>query len=110
MSIPEQSPGDKKHEKLSLAVGQTLATLQHLADLAFDWGFKKMKNVGQSPAFTQEDVGASEQQGIHQVLPTLKKFGLKTLSFLGSVGDSYYDAYEKLKAKRSEKRGEKKEK
>lgn len=92
----------KGGEKLSHAVGQTLATLQHLTDLTLDWGFKKMKSVGQSPAFTQAEVGASKK-GIHQVIPALKKYGLRTLSFLGSVGDSYYDAYEKLKAKRAEK-------
>jgi len=78
-------------EPVPRAIGQTLATLQHLADLALDWGFKKIKRVGESP------IAKSEEK---KPLGVVKKVSLPVLRFLGTMGESYYDWYEKLKAGR----------
>jgi len=81
-------------EPVPRAIGQTLATLQHLTDLAVDWGFKKIKKVGEQPLEKKEE---------KKLLGFVKKVSLPVLKFLGTTGEAYFDWYEKLKARRAEK-------
>ncbi|MDD5751364.1 MAG: hypothetical protein PHS73_02490 [Candidatus Peribacteraceae bacterium] len=92
---PQVSSDGKKHETIPRAIGQTAATLQHLTDLVIDWGFRKMKQAGKVPVV--------EKRG-SKTVRTVKTVARPVLSFLGSVGESYYEWYEKLKARRAERK------
>ncbi|MDD5075408.1 MAG: hypothetical protein PHO54_06115 [Candidatus Peribacteraceae bacterium] len=82
-------------EPVPRAIGQTLATLQHLADLAVDWGFKKIKKAGEMPIAKNEE---------RKPLGFVKKVSFPVLKFLGTMGESYFDWYEKLKAGKRKER------
>lgn len=86
------SPAGKNGQSVPRAIGQTLATLQHLADLVVDWGFKKLRRAGEYPL--------SERKKGNKVLGTVGKSAQFVARFLGSVGESYFDWYEKLKARK----------
>lgn len=77
-------------------LGQTLAIVQHLADLLVEWGSRKLKQVGD----TSEP--RKPQQG---VLSFLRRTARSTAGFVGNMGDAYYEWYEKLKARRSMRKG-----
>jgi len=80
---------------VSRTLGETFATMSHLADLAIDWGFKKMKKVGEAPV----TCGKASHP-----LCYVKRVTQPVLRFIGSMGDAYYEWYEKLKAKRVERK------
>lgn len=92
MSVPSSAKGRQEH--VAHALGQTLATLQHLADLTLSWGFRKLKKI------SAPDDGERRGKG---VLPFLRRAGWRSVSFLGSMGDAYYEWYERLKARRARK-------
>ena len=89
------SSSPPKRETVPRAIGQTAATLQHLADLFIDWGFRKMKKAGEVPVMASKSGS--------RTVRAVKKVVRPALRFLGSMGESYYEAYEKLKAKRTER-------
>lgn len=72
-------------------VGNTLAHVQDLADLLIGWGFRTLRKVGE----THE-----EKQQNRTVMSRLLHVGRRSLGFLGTLGQSYYDRYEELKRKR----------
>ncbi len=78
------------------ALGQTLATVQHLADLLVEWGSRKLKEVGSSPE------SSTSRKGF---FPLLRRGARGTAGFLGDLGDAYYEWYEKLKARKTMRRG-----
>ena len=94
MSAPSSATG--RREQVAHALGQTLATLQHLTDLTLSWGFRKLKRI------SAPDDAVRRRKG---VLPFLKRAGWRTASFLGSMGDAYFDWYDRLKARRQVRRG-----
>ncbi|ALM09834.1 MAG TPA: hypothetical protein DEB30_02240 [Candidatus Peribacter riflensis] len=78
-------------DSVARTVGQTFATLQHLMDLTFVWGSRKLKQVGGEPAEQTKRKGA---------VALLKRSGRATARFLGTMGDAYYEWYERLKARK----------
>lgn len=88
------APSSSGKRDVSRTLGETLATMSHLADLAIDWGFKKMKNVGEAPV----TCGKASYP-----LCYVKRVTQPVLRFIGSMGDAYYEWYEKMKARRAGK-------
>jgi len=93
MQHRSQSDG---REPVARALGQTFATVQHLTDLVIAWGSRKLKKVG------DEDESRLGRKGI---LGRLRHFGRVTARFVGTMGDAYYEWYEKLKARRTLHKG-----
>ncbi|OIO53678.1 hypothetical protein AUJ46_04380 [Candidatus Peregrinibacteria bacterium CG1_02_54_53] len=87
--MQQRSSRDGK-EPIARALGQTFATLQHLSDLAFAWGSRKLKQAGSGAE-------ANVQKGIWS---KLKRVGKRSARFVGTMGDAYYDWYERLKAQK----------
>ena len=81
---------------MARALGQTFATVQHLTDLVFVWGSRKLKKVGSDP---------EPQSGRKGILGRLRHSGRVTARFVGTMGDAYYEWYEKLKARRTLHKG-----
>jgi len=73
------------------ALGQTLATVQHLTDLLVVWGSRKLKRMGEAPE------PAGRERGL---LPLTRRVLRSAVGFVGDMGDAYYDWYEKLKARK----------
>jgi len=73
------------------ALGQTLATVQHLADLLVVWGSRKLKRMGDRPEPVKLKKG---------ILPIVGHAFRVTARFVGNLGDAYYEWYEKLKARK----------
>ncbi len=78
-------------ETVARSLGQTFATVQHLTDLAIAWGSRKLKQAAGGP------VPASARRG---ALGWLKRAGRGTARFVGTMGDAYYEWYERLKARK----------
>lgn len=81
----------KNGRDIPRAIGETLATVQHLADLVLDWGFRKLKKMGERP-FPKRMKG--------RVLPHLRRTTLTAAHFVGAMGEAYYEWYGKLKARK----------
>ncbi|MDD5103353.1 MAG: hypothetical protein PHX93_03050 [Candidatus Peribacteraceae bacterium] len=86
----QHRPNSDGKETVARALGQTFATVQHLTDLAIAWGSRKLKQVG----------SGAESTASKGVVPILKRFGKSSARFVGTMGDSYYEWYEKLKARK----------
>jgi len=69
-------------------LGSGLAHIQHATDKVVVYGLKSMKKAGKTP---QKD------QTKNKYLKTAKTAGRTTLSFFGTLGDSFYNEYEELK-------------
>jgi hypothetical protein len=89
------SPSGRHGQSVPRAIGQTLATFQHLFDLAVDWGFRKLRRVGEHPL--------PEKKGKRTLVGFAGRVFKSAVGFLGSLGEEYYAAYERLKAKRVRK-------
>lgn len=89
--VMQHRPKNSGRETVARALGQTLATVQHLTDLVVAWGSRKLKQVGEmpEPAAPKKDV-----------LFWIRHSARVTARFVGNLGDAYYDWYEKLKARR----------
>lgn len=76
------------------SIGHCLAHLQNGVDDVCEWGFEKMRATGEvpTPKMTKNE---------NRYLYGAKKLGKGTLSFLGNIGDSFYDKYGELKKKDS---------
>ena len=92
----QHRPKSDGREPVARALGQTFATIQHLADLTFEWGSRKLKNLGSDSASRSACKG---------LLGCLKHAGRIAARFVGTMGDAYYEWYEKLKARRSMHKG-----
>ncbi|MBU1151656.1 hypothetical protein KJ632_02400 [Patescibacteria group bacterium] len=77
-------------KKISTNIGRIFAHLQSVFDELLDFGFKKMKEAGGTEE-KKEDSG-------------IKRGAKAVLGFLGDVGESFYDAYEKIKAEKVSRR------
>lgn len=80
-----------KKSSVAKGLGKTLAYLQDTIDVAFSWGFHKLKSV----KLSEEDS--------HEGKKKAKKAANKVFHFFGEIGNSFYNEYEKLKSKRFKK-------
>jgi hypothetical protein len=69
-------------------LGTGLANVQHGMDKLVIFGFKSLKKAGKSP-----EIGLTKNKYLRQ----MKTAGRATLSFFGTLGDSFYNEYEELK-------------
>ncbi len=69
-------------------IGKGLAYVQDTLDIAVSWGFNKMKKLK-----VKEDDKS-------QAASLFKKGLNKSFHFVGELGESFYDEYEKLKQDR----------
>ena len=72
--------------------GSGLANVQHGMDKLVVFGFKTLKQAGKSP---------KKDKTKNKYIKHVKKAGRSTLSFFGTLGDSFYDEYEELKKTKS---------
>ncbi len=80
-------------------IGSILARLQVLVDDVFAYGFKKLKAVGaKKPAIKNPETFKDKATN----------FVHESAEFVGEVGSSYYETYQKLKASKKEKKGSRK--
>lgn len=90
----------KKNENPSVAesLGSILAVTQDLVDKGAKYVFTKMQDFSSDPeveVITPEE--ADQQKSSPNLKDTLLKVGKKAARFVGDVGQSYYDEYEKRK-------------
>lgn len=79
----------KKHNTAS-AIGSFFAHFQSMIDDLLNWSFRKLKDVSKDdPPQSKEDPKMTAK-----IQKTAKKLG----KFVGDMGESYYQEYEKLKA------------
>lgn len=88
-----KSGSSAKSGNTAKKIGVGLAHVQAFMDDVFQIGFKALKNVGKE-----------NDSGTEKIKSGLKK----AAGFLGDAGDSYYDKYEKIKAKRAKHQNKKK--
>jgi hypothetical protein len=91
----------QKKSQVAPLLGRGLAHVQHLADKALRWGFRKARSVG-------EKKDKAPKKNDNKYLFALKRAGKGVLRFLGGVGDSFYGKYEDLKAQDHEEETKKK--
>lgn len=81
--------------KMSENIGVALAQVQDVVDSVIGWGVAKMKSIPQ-----EDDEKESSQKTVPEKVVGVGKQGLR---FLGQIGVSYYEEYERLKAKKQKK-------
>lgn len=83
----------------SRKIGSVLARFQVFVDNVFEFGFKKLKAYGgkKRPPLEKPETLKGKAVG----------FAHKSASFIGDVGSAYYEKYQKLKAVKEKKSGEK---
>ncbi|MBT4119950.1 MAG: hypothetical protein HOG89_00575 [Candidatus Peribacter sp.] len=69
-------------------LGSGLAQVQHATDKLVVFGFKSLKKAGKTP---------NKDKTKNKYIKSAKTAGRTTLSFLGTLGDSFYNEYEELK-------------
>ena len=69
-------------------LGSGLANVQHATDKLVVFGFKSLKKAGKQP---------KKDQTKNKYNKNVKSAGRTTLSFFGTLGDSFYNEYEELK-------------
>jgi hypothetical protein len=69
-------------------LGSGLANVQHATDKLVVFGFKSLKKAGKQP---------KKDQTKNKYIKNVKSAGRTTLSFFGTLGDSFYNEYEELK-------------
>ena len=69
-------------------LGSGLAQVQHGCDKLILFGFKSLKKAGKQPR---------KDKTKNKYMKKAKSAGRTTLSFLGTLGDSFYNEYEDLK-------------
>lgn len=86
--MTQKSPTSRK-------IGSALAKVQLLVDDIFEFGFKKLKVFGKkSPTTLPPETLTEKAADIAQ----------KSAGFIGEVGSSYYEEYQKLKAKKESRK------
>lgn len=75
----------------SRKIGQFLAKIQATIDDWFEFGFRKLKEVGKSHSKPPE-AAPIKDKAVHAAQ--------KSAEFLGDVGETYYKTYKKIKAKK----------
>lgn len=73
-------------------IGKGLARFQAFADEVLDFGFKKLKSFSKTKTETPEtdDLKSSLLKGLK-----------KTAGFFGETGETFFNEYERIKAKRA---------
>lgn len=89
----------KQKSPFSKLLGSSLAHIQSLADDVFHYGFKKLKELGKDQPVVR---GALEEEPHDHLVHFMKR----VVRFLGDSGETYYDTYEKIKAKKAAKQAE----
>jgi hypothetical protein len=69
-------------------LGSGLAQVQHYTDKLVVFGFKSLQQAGKQP---------KKEKTKNKYLRNAKSAGRSTISFLGALGDSFYNEYEELK-------------
>lgn len=88
-----------KNNKVAKKFGKVLAHIQSTVDDVVGFGFKKMKEAGAKQGKINKNPKTVGEKG---------KVALKkTARFLGQAGESFYEEYEKIKAKKAEEEKEK---
>lgn len=82
--MTQKSPASRK-------IGTVLAKVQLLVDDVFEFGFKKLKIFGSKNKAPKNPETLTEKAA---------DFAQKSAGFVGEVGSSYYEEYQKLKAKK----------
>lgn len=79
-------------------IGSFLARVQAKFDEWFEYGFKKLKEIGKEKKPLQRPAAKApfKEKAVRAAQTSAE--------FLGEVGETYYKTYEKLKAKKSEKK------
>lgn len=73
-------------------IGSALAHVQDAVDSCAEWGFAKLKQAGKQP----KTIDVSEPT----VLRRAKGFLRSTVSFIGQLGQGYFDEYEEIKKRK----------
>ncbi|MDA1293026.1 MAG: hypothetical protein O3A81_04575 [bacterium] len=71
-------------------LGSGLAHIQHATDKVVVYGLKSMQKVSKEPKIDTTK---------NKYLKKVKTVGRTTVSFFGTLGDSFYNEYEELKKK-----------
>jgi hypothetical protein len=79
-------------------IGSILAQLQTFIDDAFEFGFKKLKTFGKKRPPMKNPETFKDQA---------TEFAHKSAGFIGDVGSSYYETYQKLNTKKEKKKSRK---
>lgn len=82
----------------SRQIGSVLAKLQLFVDDVFEFGFKKLK------VFGTKNVAPKNPETIKE---KAADFAQKSAGFVGDVGSSYYEEYQKLKAEKQARNSKK---
>ncbi|MBL4694917.1 hypothetical protein JKY72_06135 [Candidatus Gracilibacteria bacterium] len=82
-----------KKKTVAKKIGTGLAKLQSLFDDLLDSGFRKLKKEGKKKVKKDDSPKGKVKKGLR-----------KTAGFLGEMGESFYDEYEKIKAKKVNKK------
>lgn len=101
--MSEKSPFSK-------LIGSSLAHIQSLADDVSHYGFRKLKQLGKDKNKAVDPTSVDNESSESQAGVRSEAMGLvKGIArFLGDSGETYYDTYEKIKAKKAQ-RAQKKE-
>lgn len=75
-------------------IGSILARLQAFIDDVFEFGFKKLKALGKKKPKIKDPESIKDQA---------VDIAHKSAEFIGDVGSSYYETYQKIKAEKDKK-------
>ncbi|MBP9718649.1 hypothetical protein KBD59_05135, partial [Candidatus Gracilibacteria bacterium] len=78
-------------------LGSFLAKVQAVVDDVIEFGFKKLKSVNKKPTPPPPPDAKIKDKVIHAA-----HVGA---GFIGEAGESYYETYQKIKAKKDKKKG-----
>jgi len=83
----------KRSPTWAATLGTGLAYVQHTMDSAFLWGFRQLRKAGSGK---QTPKRRKDSATLHEA----KRVGKGLLAFFGEIGDSYFEAYGRLKSRR----------
>jgi len=75
-------------------IGCGLAHIQHTIDRSVGWAFHSMRSAGESKL--------KKKRNENKYIFGIKKGGKKTLVFLGTLVDSFYEKYDDLKTRETQ--------
>ena len=81
---------ESESTKWAKLLGRAAAHLQNGIDGLADAGFRGLKQIGKKPLKKKKDENPT--------LFTAKKIGQGLLSFVGTMGDEFYNKYQELKS------------
>jgi hypothetical protein len=79
---------------LASHIGCGLAHVQHTIDRSIEWGFHNIRKAGERKI--------KKKKNESKYVFGLKKGSQKTLAFLGTLGDAFYEKYDDLKTRETQ--------